>query len=44
VRLELGPGKALVGDDGVTVQLDPFKHLGRDLALGGVGRGQLKSR
>src|SRR3954449_8876353 len=42
VVLELLAREALVGDHGVALQRDAFEHLRRDLALGRVGRRQLK--
>ncbi len=41
-RLKVRTGEALVGDHRVALQLDPGKHLGRDLALGGVCWRQLE--
>src|SRR5579875_1033825 len=40
---ELLAGEAFVSDDGVAMQADAGEHLGRDLALGNVGWGQLKT-
>src|SRR5215211_743895 len=40
--LELGAGKALVGDDRVAIEADPLEHLPSHLALGGVGGRQLE--
>src|SRR4051794_25162606 len=42
VSLELLAREALVGDDGVALQRDAFEHLGRDLALWGIGGCQLQ--
>jgi len=39
---ELLAGKALVGHDGVALEIDAGEHLGRDLALAAVGRGELE--
>src|SRR6266581_6323553 len=39
-RLEVLAREALVGDHGVAVELNASEHLGRDLALGGVGRSE----